>query len=233
MLNELMGKLSIEYIEKAKFHIIKEEGSNTPATFEVMINPSTITMSVTRKNNKTQGTGSTGGDASIQTGDQNEKKAVVQEEAQVVETNISMELIFDLVEAYDAAKSAKGGAVSALGALGSKVGLNVGSSSIVKASNADNIHLLNKEASCYLHLLEACEKQQAAMFTWGPMAYPVKIIQFDAQFTYFSSSGAPLRAKVKVAMVNGGAMEMQFKDNSAFANIAKSVTSKLGAFRPF
>ena len=88
------------------------------------------------------------------------------------------------------------------------------------------IHLLNGDDFSYLDMQKACSEQKSVVFVWGPMNYSGTIESFSSTFTYFSSAGAPLRAKVRLTMLCTQSAENEFKDNNLLLNLIKSFEKK-------
>lgn len=236
MLESLGSSISSFYdaltVAKAIFVIADKDNLSNKKECPVMINPSSITISTSQKISPAKGTGSSGGKTEADTDKSDTKKSVVSDQTNSIETRVSMELIFDLVAQYELIKS-KNSKTS---------GVLSGASSFIKSDNDSlkdsligglnesvdsysKIHLLNGEDFCYLAMAEACQKQNPVAFAWGPMQYTGYIEKFDSTFTYFSSAGAPLRARVKITMFSALIADAKFQD-SVFVKMLNQFKSK-------
>lgn len=233
--NNLGSKASAFYdsltISKAVFIIAGKEEGAEPKQCPVMINPSTISVYTRNRLRKAKGTGSTGGKSSIIKGDDGGKQSVVSDTTNTIETRISMELIYDLVLQYELVKSRNGTGVGLMsGVVEYKSSSSPYSSlreSLVGGINASvdkysKVHLFNRDDFSYLDMEEACQQQKSVAFAWGPMQYTGYIESFNSTFTYFSSAGAPLRAKVKLTMLCAQTINKKFQDNNILLNLMKS-----------
>ena len=237
--NNLGSKASAFYdsltISKAVFVIRDREEGAEPKQYPVMINPSTISVDTRNRLRKSKGTGSTGGKSSVVKSGSGDKQSVVSDTTNTIETRISMELIYDLVFQYELVKSKNGTGASLMsGVVEYKSSSSPYSSlreSLVGGINASvdkysKVHLFNRNDFSYLDMEEACRQQKSVAFAWGPMQYTGYIESFNSTFTYFSSAGAPLRAKVKLTMLCAQTINKKFQDNNILLNLMKSFEAK-------
>ena len=221
-------------ISKAVFIIAGKEEGAEPKQCPVMINPSTISVYTRNRLRKAKGTGSTGGRSSIIKGDDGGKQSVVSDTTNTIETRISMELIYDLVLQYELVKSRNGTGVGLMSGVVKYKPFSddksFGESLVGGLSDSvdkySKVHLFNKDDFSYLDMEEACQQQKSVAFAWGPMQYTGYIESFNSTFTYFSSAGAPLRAKVKLTMLCAQTINKKFQDNNMLLNFMKSFQKK-------
>ena len=216
-------------ISKAVFIITGKETGEEQKQCPVMINPSTISVDTRNRLRKAKGTGSTGGKSSVVESSSGEKQSVVSDTTNTIETRVSMELIYDLVFQYELVKSRNGTGVGLMSGVASYISSS-GNESLgenlvggIKASvdKYSEVHLFNKKDFSYLDMEEACRQQKQVAFAWGPMQYTGYIESFNSTFTYFSSAGAPLRAKVKLTMLCASPINKKFQDNNILLNLMK------------
>lgn len=221
-------------ISKAVFIITGKEKGAKPKQCPVMINPSTISVDTRNRLRKSKGTGSTGGKSSVIENDDGVKQSVVSDTTNTIETRVSMELIYDLVLQYELVKSRNGtgaglmsGVANYISSSGNKsLGENLVGGINASVDKYSKVHLFNRDVFSYLDMEEACRQQKSVAFAWGPMQYTGYIESFNSTFTYFSSAGAPLRAKVKLTMLCAPTINEEYQDNNILLNLMKSFEAK-------
>lgn len=219
-------------ISKAVF-LIKGKKDKEFKQFPVMINPSTVSVDTGNRLKKSKGTGITGGASKTTQDDIGVKKSYVSDTTNSIETRVSMELMYDLVFQYDLVKSQNGtakglisGTVNYMGSEDDGFGESLVGGLSDSVDKYSKVHLLNGDDFSYLDMQKACSEQKDVVFVWGPMHYSGTIESFSSTFTYFSSAGAPLRAKVRLTMLCTQSSEDDFQDNNLLLNIIKSFEKK-------
>lgn len=165
-------------IEKAKFTFSHDNKWGQSST--VMYNPSELTIKLDRKVKSRQGTGS----------EKNTKPTINSQPMR----SISLSLIFDLVEKFEKAKQVESGSYSSLA---DKVDFT--DDDVLGLSS--NIHIFNPNMCCYKLIYDAFKEDAPVKFRWGKSIEVIgKITDFSASWTYFSTEGNPLRAKVDLSI---------------------------------
>lgn len=201
-------------LEKAMFILGDKKDDKGEWSFQqpqyVLINPSSIEIGAVTKTKKEEGVAdekteeTTAGDGRISpTG--------------VTEEKVSMTLVFNIVEQYNAmVKDKEWGslltaATSLLGTLLSKEKEGISKEEeaeaalarLIKETDHNSVSLYNEEICCYFPLVKAAHAQAPAVFLWGNIQFAGVITNLHTTFNYFSSSGAPLGAEVDLTMIAG------------------------------
>lgn len=166
-------------ITKATFKFSKGnkwQGKDVP----VLMNPSKLIISLNKETKILGGTG----------------KLVVSKISQSAQSikNISMELIFDLVEKFEKSSQVGKHLYSAI----------AGDSEFPDDNTSvemNNIHIYNKDLCCYKNICDSFVKSDVVKFSWGSDIELIgRISNFYSELNYFSYDGNPLRAIVNLTI---------------------------------
>lgn len=196
-------------VDKAAFLIGKKQKDDGSWEYEkpveVLFNPSSLRIGATTNVKRDEGVAN---DATPETAAADGKITP----KGITEQQVDMNLIFNIVEAYNA--KTKGVEFKALVTAAKSVVSSLVSGTfsdtaedtltdLVNKTDFTNLSLFNKDLCCYSPLLEASHKQVPVVFYWGNMTYAGIITKFQTEFNYFSNQGAPLGATVALSMISG------------------------------
>lgn len=115
---------------------------------------------------------------------------------------VSMDLIFDLVNTYEKYKNS-GIIPRAVGGFMKSPFSNDGlENSVFITANRSTIDLTSDSLTIFKDLEQASRRQSVIAFAWGSVSVCGPIVGFDSKITYFSREGAPLRAEVGLTIAS-------------------------------
>lgn len=197
-------------VDKAAFLIGKKQKKDGSWEYEkqpaeVLINPDKLKVVATTQVKKEEGVANDSTPDAANTDGKITPKGITEE-------SVEMQLIFNVVEAYNAKTQGaefKALASAAVSLIGSAFNGNLADTAedtltdLINKTDFTSLSILNPKICCYTPLLMAAHKQVPVVFYWGNMMYAGIITKYQTTFNYFSSQGAPLGAEVALSMISG------------------------------